>query len=221
MNSNQTPNSTAQAAVPAPETRNDGTSAPPQYNEEVISDRLTPPKRVIAVAVDDSEAAKFALQWTLEHLVNPAGNDQVCLLNCRPHAVTDYIIGHPGLAGDIAPEPSFEYNEECVSALEQANREASHNLLKTYGEHVLKKSTALRAIALRGDPRKEILAKASFAIRFDLVFDAFLQVEELRPDMLVTGSRGLGILQKVFRGSLSDYLVQHSPVPVIVPRKHS
>ncbi|KAJ3409780.1 hypothetical protein HDU80_009757 [Chytriomyces hyalinus] len=205
MNSNQTPNSTAQAAVPAPETRNDGTSAPPQYNEEVISDRLTPPKRVIAVAVDDSEAAKFALQWTLEHLVNPAGNDQVCLLNCRPHAVTDYIIGHPGLAGDIAPEPSFEYNEECVSALEQANREASHNLLKTYGEHVLKKSTALRAIALRGDPRKEILAK----------------VEELRPDMLVTGSRGLGILQKVFRGSLSDYLVQHSPVPVIVPRKHS
>ncbi|KAJ3266186.1 hypothetical protein HDU77_002317 [Chytriomyces hyalinus] len=205
MNSDQTQNSTAQAAVPAPETRNDDTSAPPQYNEEVISDRLTPPKRVIAVAVDDSEAAKFALQWTLEHLVNPAGNDQVCLLNCRPHAVTDYIIGHPGLAGDIAPEPSFEYNEECVSALEQANREASHNLLKTYGEHVLKKSTALRAIALRGDPRKEILAK----------------VEELRPDMLVTGSRGLGILQKVFRGSLSDYLVQHSPVPVIVPRKHS
>ncbi|KAJ3247385.1 hypothetical protein HDU78_004359 [Chytriomyces hyalinus] len=205
MYSDQTQNSTAQAAVPAPETRNDGTSAPPQYNEEVISDRLTPPKRVIAVAVDDSEAAKFALQWTLEHLVNPAGNDQVCLLNCRPHAVTDYIIGHPGLAGDIAPEPSFEYNEECVSALEQANREASHNLLKTYGENVLKKSTALRAIALRGDPRKEILAK----------------VEELRPDMLVTGSRGLGILQKVFRGSLSDYLVQHSPVPVIVPRKHS
>ncbi|KAI8844490.1 hypothetical protein BJ741DRAFT_211706 [Chytriomyces cf. hyalinus JEL632] len=206
MNSDQTPNSTAQAVVPAPpETRNDGTSAPPQYNEEVIKDRLTPPKRVIAVAVDDSEAAKFALQWTLEHLVNPAGNDQVCLLNCRPHAVTDYIIGHPGLAGDIAPEPSFEYNEECVSALEQANREASHDLLKGYGEHVLKKSAAVRAIALRGDPRKEILAK----------------VEELRPDMLVTGSRGLGILQKAFRGSLSDYLVQHSPVPVIVPRKHS
>ncbi|KAJ3225459.1 hypothetical protein HDU81_007927 [Chytriomyces hyalinus] len=164
MNNDQTPKSTAQTAVPAPETRPEEAPKPaaaPQYNEEVIPAHLTPPKRVIAVAVDDSDASKFALQWTLEHLVNPAGNDQVCLLNCRPHAVSDYIIGHPGLAGDIAPEPSFEYNEECVSALEKANRESSHDLLRSYGEHVLKKSVALRAIALKGDARKEILAKAS------------------------------------------------------------
>ncbi|KAI8843369.1 hypothetical protein BJ741DRAFT_574216 [Chytriomyces cf. hyalinus JEL632] len=191
-----------QTAEPTLNAFSKSTPKAPQFNEEVIAAHITPPKRVIAVAVDESEASKFALQWALEHLVNPAGNDQVCLLNCRPYAVPDYILGH-GLAGDFAPERSYEYNEEYVNAIERANREASHDLLKAYGELVLKKSCALRAIALRGDARDEILIK----------------VEELKPDMLVTGCRGLGLIQKAFRGSLSDYLVQHSPVPVIVPRK--
>jgi nucleotide-binding universal stress UspA family protein len=60
----------------------------------------------------------------------------------------------------------------------------------------------VRAIALRGDPRDEILYK----------------VEELKADVLVVGSRGLGSFKRALLGSVSDYLVHHLKIPVIVAR---
>ncbi|KAH3715338.1 universal stress protein in QAH/OAS sulfhydrylase 3'region-like [Dreissena polymorpha] len=37
-------------------------------------------------------------------------------------------------------------------------------------------------------------------------------------DFIITGNRGLGTLRRTFLGSVSDYVVHHSPVPVIVCR---
>ncbi|KAK6175591.1 hypothetical protein SNE40_014021 [Patella caerulea] len=38
--------------------------------------------------------------------------------------------------------------------------------------------------------------------------------------MIVTGTRGHGKIKRTFLGSVSDYVVHHSPVPVIICRKH-
>ncbi|KAI8611398.1 hypothetical protein BC830DRAFT_1141278 [Chytriomyces sp. MP71] len=192
----------------------------PSIGEEVIETTKNhkAPKRVIAVAVDGSPESQYALSWTLEHLANPAGYDQICILNVRPYAVPVHLFGI-NAPGDFMPERSTEFNEvmwtaqtstrfsrtdsqEWVDAMERENRENSHNLLRKYGEQVLSRDVCVRAIALRGEPKEEILKK----------------VDEIKPDMLVTGCRGLGALQKIFRGSLSDYLVQHATVPVIVPK---
>ena len=62
---------------------------------------------------------------------------------------------------------------------------------------------SVRGIALRGDARDEIAHK----------------VEELKADMLVVGSRGLSAIKRAFLGSVSDYLVHHLHVPVIVTRQ--
>lgn len=35
-------------------------------------------------------------------------------------------------------------------------------------------------------------------------------------DFIITGSRGLGTIRRTFLGSVSDYVVHHSPVPVLV-----
>lgn len=37
-------------------------------------------------------------------------------------------------------------------------------------------------------------------------------------DFIVTGSRGLGKLRRTFLGSVSDYVVHHATVPVLVCR---
>ncbi|ORY51954.1 adenine nucleotide alpha hydrolases-like protein [Rhizoclosmatium globosum] len=161
----------------------------PVIQEEVYQPHKDTPKRVICVAVDDSPQSQYALTWTLDHLAS--ANDQVCILNVRPYAIPGYVLGS-----------SFTGTAE---GLERYNRDLSHDLLKKYGDQVLARGVQCRAIALRGDPREEILAK----------------VNVLKPDMLVTGCRGLGFLQKAFKGSLSDYLVQHAECVVVVPKMNS
>jgi nucleotide-binding universal stress UspA family protein len=42
--------------------------------------------------------------------------------------------------------------------------------------------------------------------------------KEESPDLLVLGSRGLGSVERLMLGSVSDYVVHHSVVPVLVVR---
>ena len=43
-------------------------------------------------------------------------------------------------------------------------------------------------------------------------------VEE-NADMIIVGTRGLGKVKRTFLGSVSDYCVHHSPVPVLVCKR--
>lgn len=56
---------------------------------------------------------------------------------------------------------------------------------------------------LQGDPKEQILALA----------------ENMKPTMLVIGSRGLGAFKRTFLGSVSDYCVHNCPCPVVVVKK--
>ena len=47
------------------------------------------------------------------------------------------------------------------------------------------------------------------------------QVEKTKADMVVVGSRGLGLVGRTFLGSVSNYVVHHAKVPVIVCRDQS
>ncbi|XP_078431052.1 universal stress protein A-like protein [Wolffia australiana] len=45
------------------------------------------------------------------------------------------------------------------------------------------------------------------------------EVQRLRPDFLVVGSRGLGPFQRVFVGTVSEFCVKHAECPVITIRR--
>lgn len=46
------------------------------------------------------------------------------------------------------------------------------------------------------------------------------KIVELKPDMVVLGSRGLGTIRRTFLGSCSDYVLHHSHVPVVIVPHH-
>ncbi|KAJ3069781.1 hypothetical protein HDU98_007167 [Podochytrium sp. JEL0797] len=129
------------------------------------------PKRVICIAVDEGRDAEHAFNWALRNLVFPNGNDQICLLTVRPLPgksntlmanMSEASLAGTGRSGDLSEEDS---------ALENQNREQSHQLLKKYSNLVIAKGASCVAFALKGSPKQEILCK----------------VESMKPDMLVVG----------------------------------
>lgn len=80
------------------------------------------------------------------------------------------------------------------------NRKESHSLLHYYVDILKHQGFNAKAIALRGDPRDELVRK----------------VKELHADTLILGCRGLGMVKRALLGSLSDYCVHHCECPVVV-----
>ncbi|KAI9338442.1 hypothetical protein BDR26DRAFT_862900 [Obelidium mucronatum] len=151
----------------------------------------------IAVCVDEGAEASYALAWALKHLTDDSNAQaQFILVNVRPFAVPEHFI-HPT---KFFPSTAMDMDEEYVESVETFNREKSHDALEKAAQQVLDKGLACEAIALRGDPRDQILKL----------------VEDEHVDCLVVGSRGLQ--ETSFRGSLSNYLVHHATCAVIVPK---
>jgi nucleotide-binding universal stress UspA family protein len=116
----------------------------------------------------------------------------VVLLNVRPMPVV-----YP--ASVDVPVDFSGYTAQ----LEQQNREASHRILKKAAGYLKPKKFALKAISLSGDARDEITRK----------------VEEIHADLLIVGSRGMGVVRRAFVGSTSDHLVHHVRCAVIVVKE--
>ncbi|KAL3898987.1 MAG: hypothetical protein SGCHY_002360 [Lobulomycetales sp.] len=87
--------------------------------------------------------------------------------------------------------------------VDEANKQFSHDLIRTFAKPLMDKNIKVKGVALRGDAREEIVYK----------------VDDLKADVLVIGSRGMGAMKRVFIGSTSDYAVHHCHCTVIVPRK--
>ncbi|KAJ3362246.1 hypothetical protein GGF32_006278 [Allomyces javanicus] len=116
--------------------------------------------------------------------------------------VTDHVVlVH---VRPIAVGPSALYEDAATAArdAEEDHRLSSHKLLQHYGYDLKKAHFTVRAISIRGDTRSDIVRKA----------------QELNATLVVCGSRGLGTLQRAFLGSVSNYITNHCPCPVLVIR---
>ncbi|CAA6658850.1 unnamed protein product [Spirodela intermedia] len=58
----------------------------------------------------------------------------------------------------------------------------------------------VKTMVMEGDP-KEMICQA---------------VEQVHPDLLLVGSRGLGKLKRAFLGSVSDYCAHHAKCPILI-----
>ncbi|KAJ1565339.1 hypothetical protein HK096_003344 [Nowakowskiella sp. JEL0078] len=138
-------------------------------------------KRVIAIAIEDSKHSEYAFNFLVDNIVHKG--DQVVLLNVRPYPEIPSVV-LTGMYVDIDWEQKVDEDQ----------RNCSHELLQKFGGQLVKLGISTRAIALRGDPREEIVKKA----------------KELDATLLVIGSRGLGLFKRTMLGSVSDYVVHHA-----------
>nr|KAJ3418394.1 hypothetical protein HK105_008362 [Polyrhizophydium stewartii] len=201
------PAAAAVAAAPAePAARR---HQPRTVHEEVHAhDHPFEPTRTVCIAIDGSKSSEYAVTWAVNNILK-AETDQVVVLHVRPFValpnvtytgtLLDYGVGTFRL-DPMLSKPAFDV--EAFEEIEQSNKQASHELLISTAKMIKHAGFHVRAIALRGDPREELVHK----------------IEQLKADLVVMGSRGLGVLSRTFLGSVSDYLTHNLKVPVIVTR---
>ncbi|XP_062591009.1 stress response protein NhaX-like [Saccostrea cucullata] len=143
----------------------------------------------VLIAMDGSEDAAMALKYYVENIHRPGY--YVILAHCAEYMNVNFGMVSLSQADPTIVERTVNEEEKRIHALiEQLNKILeSHNLS---GEVV--------RIQGEGNPGHDIIHKA----------------KEKKADMIVTGSRGMGKLRRTFMGSVSDFLVHHSHIPVLV-----
>lgn len=150
----------------------------------------TEDQRNVLIAVDGSEHSERAFKFYLSNTCKKGD-----------HVVVFHAQEVPTLPA--APYPyGFAYYEEWQDVMKKADEEAKV-LLRHYGD-VLKTNTDIKfKLVKEGGRPGELICKNS--------------VEE-NAALIVLGCRGQSAVRRTFLGSVSDYVVHHSHVPVcIVP----
>jgi nucleotide-binding universal stress UspA family protein len=115
------------------------------------------------------------------------------------------ILLHSRSFFDVSESGPYQLPRTNIEEIEQNNRLHSIELLKTTAGMLNKKGIQVRAFALEGETRRELQKK----------------INELKPDFVVMGSRGLGAIRRFMLGSVTDHMIHHlQNIPVmIVPQE--
>ncbi|XP_037431454.1 universal stress protein A-like protein [Triticum dicoccoides] len=142
----------------------------------------------VVVAVDASEESLHALSWALDHVVRHHPGASVVVLHAQ------HRVDRSAYAGLAYVPPT---------AMDAMRRTQAGNTRK--------------AVSRALDVCKQKQASATAAVVVGDAKEAICQaVEDMRADLLVLGSRGLGMVKRAFLGSVSDYLAHHACCPVLI-----
>lgn len=151
------------------------------------------------VCVDASQGSRCALDLLVKIV---RSEDKVLVLTCHE----DPLVRFPTLYGSENSDPMFALPQVDLKQL-QSLQQFAQDILNKSKEYLNSKQVACKSIQYlfvqeHGDVRQAILH----------------QIKKNEIDVTIMGSRGRGTLKSVILGSVSTYIVQHSPSSVLVAR---
>ncbi|CAC5426518.1 unnamed protein product [Mytilus coruscus] len=147
-------------------------------------------KRIAVVAMDGSKHSDIALNFYVQNVYKE--NDEVIVMYCVHHKAQ-----HKYESKWMPVDPNIivhKYHEETAKGEE---------ICKGIKEKLDAYQVGGKVMQLEGgDPGHTIMKK----------------IEELGANLVVVGSRGHGTIRRKILGSVSEYILHHSPVPVFISR---
>ncbi|XP_041350151.1 universal stress protein YxiE-like isoform X1 [Gigantopelta aegis] len=151
-----------------------------------------PGQRIVAMAIDESEHSDNAFLWYCENVKKD--NDYLLLI----HVPETYDF----TMATVFPKPRDLTGPSVVETLLKELEQRVDILEKKYREKLQSKGISGKFRTGSGKPGEVIVTIA----------------KEENSSLVITGTRGLGKFRRTILGSVSDYIVHHSNVPVLVCR---
>ncbi|XP_046380411.2 universal stress protein Sll1388-like [Haliotis rufescens] len=144
--------------------------------------------RIIVLAMDGSEYSEYAFQWYLNNMRRPV--DHIVIVHCPEYHNIAYA--QAPVMSDVSLITQMIHEEEG----------RAREMVDTFGQKLKDNGLRGKVRSIGGKPG-EVICKVA---------------DEEKACMIITGTRGLGKVRRTFVGSISDYVLHHSHVPVIVCR---
>ncbi|XP_060062586.1 universal stress protein Sll1388-like [Ylistrum balloti] len=149
-------------------------------------------KTIVAVCMDGSKHSDYAFEYYMEKIHRP--DNEVHIIHCGNYKAME------SLSMSMAP---------ADPGLLQSVIDDEENKIREIMEHIKQKLLDYHQHAsisrIHGNAAHVLLHKCN----------------DIGAKMIVIGSRGQGKLRRTFLGSVSDYIVHHAHVPVIVCKHES
>ncbi|KAK2145431.1 hypothetical protein LSH36_682g01073 [Paralvinella palmiformis] len=145
----------------------------------------------VVIPIDSSKQAEVAFEWYLRHVHKP--QNYVYMIHCEE-------IEHP--TGVNFPDYTVTL-DAIADKMEDAKKKGS-SLVEKY-------NAKLKEKGIRGEVKAEIGRPGEVVVNM---------ADKHHASMIVMGSRGLGLVRRTILGSVSEYVIHHTKVPVtIVPKE--
>jgi len=146
---------------------------------------------VVVIPVDRSQQAEAAFEWYCQRVHKP--NNTVHVVHCQE-------IEHPG--GEHYPD--YAVTPEAFAEVLEKTKKSDLDLVAKYESRLQELGIKGMVHAQMGKPGEVVISTA----------------DKLKATHIVMGTRGYGIVRRTILGSVSEYVVHHTKVPVtVVPRE--
>ena len=146
----------------------------------------------VVIAVDGSEIAEQTFKYYIDHFHKP--DNEVIIVHESEQPPLPTVTFHHGA--------SFPADEIARVMTEHNKKRAEIENIYTVKCNQLHLKFKIYAESTNHKPGPSILKKT----------------EEVGASLIVMGSRGLGIVRRTMLGSVSDYVLHHSKIPVFIYR---